>query len=420
MKKSFILFVICLPMAALAQDSLSLNLDEAYALAIKNYPVTRQKDLVSRTSALNMQNLSSGLWPQIGLNGQASYQSAVTEVPIKIPSLQFDPLSKDQYRATLDLSQVIYDGGQVKSQQSILKQQQLVDEQKIDVEYQKLKERINDLWFSVLFLDEQLKLVNLSQQDVDVMLRKVSAQVQQGTAFKSALANLQAEKLKNDQRKAELRYSRKALIDVLGVFIGKELAPNSSLIYPQTALADSSVIKRPELELIKRQMALTDEQMKMIGVKKTPKVSAFVQGGYGRPGLNMLVNEFDFFYVGGVRFNWNLSAFYNNSRDKQINQLNREFIGIQADQLMLNIRADLKRYHADLNKYGELIKTDTDIIALRKQVSDASAAQLENGVITSSDYIREVNAEEQSRRNQVLHNLQLLQTVINYKTTTGN
>jgi outer membrane protein TolC len=134
----------------------------------------------------------------------------------------------------------------------------------------------------------------------------------------------------------------------------------------------------------------------------------------------MLVNEFDFFYIGGIRFNWNLSGFYNNAREKQINQLNREFISVQADQLMMNIRADLKRYHADLDKFRELIKTDDNIIALRKQVSEASAAQLENGVITSSDYIRELNAEEQSRRNQSLHNLQLLQTIVNYKTTTGN
>jgi outer membrane protein TolC len=420
MKKSFILFIFFLPLGLMAQDSLLLDLNEAYAMAIKNYPITRQKDLISKTSALNIQNLSSGFWPQVSLNGQASYQSAVTEVPIKIPTLQFDPLSKDQYRAAVDVSQMVYDGGQTKSQRAILKQQQLVDEQKVDVEYQKLKERINDLWFSVLFVDEQSKLLELSQQDIHVMIKKLHAQVQQGTAFKSALANLQAEKLKNDQRMAELKYSRKALLDVLGVFIGKELSAAATLKYPEAVVADSTNIRRPELELIKRQMTLTEEQVRLIDLKKAPRVSAFAQGGYGRPGLNMLVNEFDFFYIGGVRLNWNLSGFYNNAREKQINQFNREFIGIQADQLMMNIRADLKRYHADLDKYRELIRTDNDIIMLRKQVSDASAAQLENGVITSSDYLRELNAEEQSRRNQALHNLQLLQTIINYKTTTGN
>jgi outer membrane protein TolC len=407
-------------MTIMAKEPVMLGLEEAYELAIKNYPVTRQKDLIARTSGLNMKSLSTGFWPQVTLSGQATYQSAVTEVPIKIPQFQFESLSKDQYRALLDINQAVYDGGNIKTQKSILEQQRLVDEQKIDVEYQKLKERINDIWFSVLFIDEQLKLVGLSQKDIEAVIKKVEAQVEQGTSFRSSLANLQAEKLKNDQRSTDLNYSRKALLDVLSVFIGRELPGDATLKYPAEQLPDTTTIKRPEFELLRRQVKLNDEMRRSLDVKKAPRVSLFAQGGYGKPGLNMLVNEFDFFYIGGVRLAWNLNGFYNFGRDREINDFNRQSLGLQEEQLMMNIRAEMKKNQGDIDKYKDLISSDDQIIVLRKQVKDASAAQLENGVITSSDYIRELNAEEQARQNQVLHRLQLLQAIIDQKTTTGN
>lgn len=421
MKKLIITIICFVPMAALmAREPVILGLEEAYDLAIKNYPITRQKDLIARTSGLNMKSLSTGFWPQVTLSGQASYQSAVTEVPIKIPQFQFESLSKDQYRALLDINQAVFDGGNIRSQKLILEQQRQVDEQRIDVEYQKLKERINDIWFSVLFIDEQLKLVGLSQNDIEAVIRKVEAQVEQGTSFRSSLAGLQAEKLKNDQRGTDLNYSRKALIDVLSVFIGRELPGDATLRYPAEQLPDTTNIKRPEFELLRRQVKLNDEMRRSLEVRKAPRVSLFAQGGYGKPGLNMLVNEFDFFYIGGVRLAWSLNGFYNFGRDREINDFNRQSLGLQEEQLMMNIRAEMKRNQGDIDKYKDLISSDDQIIVLRKQVKEASAAQLENGVITSSDYIREVNAEEQARQNQVLHRLQLLQAIIDQKTTTGN
>jgi outer membrane protein TolC len=244
--------------------------------------------------------------------------------------------------------------------------------------------------------------------------------VEQGTAYRSSLAGLKAEKLRNDQRSTDLNYTRKALVDVLSVFLGKELTQGIVLQYPAGLSADTSQVRRPELELIRRQTKLNDELRKSLDIRKTPRISLFAQGGYGKPGLNMLVNEFDFFYIGGVRFAWNLNGFYNLSRDRQINDYNRQSLSIQEEQLMLNIRAEMKKNQGDIDKYKDLISTDDQIIVLRKQVKEASAAQLENGVITSSDYIREVNAEEQARQNQAMHRLQLLQAIIDQKTTTGN
>ncbi len=416
-----LIFLVCWPMSLMAGEGSVLTLEEAYDLAIRQFPLTRQKDLIQKTAGLNLENIASVYLPQITLNAQATYQSDVTRFPkqISIPGVQISALSRDQYRALLDVNQLVYDGGNSKAQRMITEQQQRVDEQRVEVEYQKLRERINDIWFSVLFVDEQLQQVAISQKDLAAVVSKVEAQVQFGTAFRSSLATLRAEQLKNDQRALELNYNRKGLLDVLSVFLGKELPADQRLQVPRDSRADTASVKRPDLELVNRQMALNETMSRYFDVRKTPRISLFAQGGYGKPGLNMLLNEFDFFYMGGVRFTWNLSGFYNQGRDRSINQLSRQSLLVQQDQIMWQVRSELKKYDADIEKYGALDKTDQEIIQLRNQVKLASAAQLEQGVITSSDYVRDVNAEEQARLNQKLHQLQRIQAVVHQKTLIG-
>lgn len=418
------LFIICYLLGALpvqAREGQSLRLEEAYEMAIRNYPLTKQKDLIAKTAGLNLDNIASVYLPQISLNAQATYQSDVTRFPkqINIPGVQISALSRDQYRAMLDVNQLIYDGGNASTQRLLAQQQQKVDEQRIEVSYQQLRERINDIWFSVLFADEQLQQIVLTQKDLMAVMAKVEAQVNYGTAFRSALATLMAEQLKNDQRAIDLKYNRRALIRVLSVFLGQELLPDVKLERPAMVTVDTTAIRRPDLELLNRQIQLNEVSARYLNVRKVPKVSLFAQGGYGKPGLNMLLNEFDFFYQGGVRFSWNLSGFYNQGRDKQLNELNRQTLLVQQEQVMFQVKTDLLKNDAEMEKYRELDKTDEEIIALRQQVKQASAAQLEQGVITSSDYVREVNAEEQARLSQALHRLQLLQAVIHQKTLIG-
>ncbi|MGB4771347.1 MAG: TolC family protein [Chitinophagaceae bacterium] len=418
------LLIICYLLGALyvqAGESQGLKLEEAYDMAIRNYPLTKQKDLIARTAGLNLENIASVYLPQVSLNAQATYQSDVTRFPkqISIPGVEISALSRDQYRAMLDVNQLIYDGGNASTQRLLAQQQQKVDEQRIEVSYQQLRERINDIWFSVLFADEQLQQIALTQKDLMAVMAKVESQVNYGTAFRSALATLKAEQLKNEQRAIDLKYNRRALIRVLSVFLGQDLSPDVKLERPAMVTVDTTAIRRPDLELLNRQIQLNEVAARYLNVRKVPKVSLFAQGGYGKPGLNMLLNEFDFFYLGGVRFSWNLSGFYNQGRDKQLNELNRQTLLVQQEQVMFQVKADLLKNDAEMEKYRELDKTDEEIIALRQQVKQASAAQLEQGVITSSDYVREVNAEEQARLSQALHRLQLLQAVIHQKTLIG-
>jgi len=416
----YLLILILVPFGIAAQTSQVLTLDEANARAAKNYPGMRQKALNQKSSTIAIDNLQKNYLPQVNLSAQASYQSAVTEVPIKNPAFAFEPLSKDQYRALLDVNQLIYDGGSISEHKKIQVWNDKIENQKIEVELQKLRERINQVYFSALFADEQLSLTRLIEKDIEAGISRVEAQVNNGTAYRSALATLKAEKLKNDQRATEWRASRVGLINVLSEYIGSPLPDTIKLEWPNTnniSLGDTIV--RSELGLLNFQDSLLQQKNRLIDVRNRPKFSAFVQGGYGRPGLNMLLNEFDFFYMTGLRANWQLSSFYTSKKDREQVDINRRMLEVQRDNFLLQTRTQQIQQQAEIRKWASLLKTDEEIIVLKTEVKDAAKAQLDNGVITASDYIREVNAEDQARLNKVFHQLQWVQSIINYQTISG-
>jgi outer membrane protein TolC len=416
----YLFLAIFLPGWMLAQAPGQLSLQQAQDMAQKNYPVIKQKDLVRQTADISIDNLRKGFLPQFAISGQATYQSDVTKVPITLPGFTIESAAKDQYKLLADVSQLIYDGGVTKEQKVLQQLNASVEDQKVEVELYKLRERINQLYLSILYLDEQQKQVDLVKADISTGIKRVEAQVQNGVAFRSNLNMLKAELLKTDQRSIEIGSSRKGLVDALSLFIGQALNPDVKLERPVQATPAGSDITRPELKLYSEQVKLIGQQDKLIAAKNLPKASLFVQGGYGRPGLNQLKNEFDLYYIGGVRFNWSLGGLYTKKKEKEQVLVNKKMVDIQKETFLLNTNTQLKQQQAEIDKLEKLIVSDEEIIALRRSVTDAAKAQLENGVITANDFLKEVNAEDQSRQNLITHQVQLLQAQINYKTIAGN
>lgn len=414
LKAAIVFIVVAIPTVATAQ----LTLDSAYAAARKNYPLIKQKDLIRQSSDLTIENLRKGYLPQFSLSGQATYQSDVTKVDVPVPGIKIEPPGKDQYKILADVNQLIYDGGQIKQQLVLQELNAVVEEQRIEVELYKLQERINQLYLGVLYLDEQIKQVDLIQQDIQTGMRKVEAQVQNGIAFRSNLHVLEAEQLKTGQRLVELKASRKGLIETLSLFMGQELNENIVLQRPSVTNIQQD-ITRPELKLYSDQAKLLDHRYKIIRSSNQPRTSLFVQGGYGRPALNMLKNEFDLFYVAGVRFSWSLSGLYTRKREKQLVEVNKKVVDIQKETFLFNTNTQMRQQRSEIEKLEQLVQSDNEIISLRVKIKDAAKAQLENGVITSNDYLREVNAEDQARQTQIAHQLQLLQAQVNYLNILG-
>ena len=410
-------FIIMLPSIIWGQ---SLSLEQAYDLARKNYPMIKQKDLVHQTAELSIENLNKGYLPQIVLTGQATYQSAVTEPTVPVPGFLIQIQDKDQYKVLVaDLNQVIYDGGTIGDQKEIQRLNAQVEDQKVEVELYKLQERINQIYLTALYIDEQVKQVQLVKNDLNNGIKQVEAQVNNGVAFRSSLNVLKAELLKNEQRLIELNASRKGVIDVLALLINQPLAENTILERPKPQSATGTDLQRPELKLYSDQSKLILEQQQLTRARNHPKASLFAQGGYAKPGLNLFKNTYDWYYVGGLGLTWSIGGLYTGRREKEIASVNNRMVELQRETFILNSNTQLKQQQSEIDKFQQLVATDQAIIDLRVSVKDAARAQLENGVITSNDYLREVNAEDQARQTLILHQLQLLQAQINYQTILG-
>jgi len=403
-----------------AQTVDRLTLPQAYDLAQKNYPVIKQKELVRQTADITIENLSKAYLPQFTVNGQATYQSDVTGFNISLGGINIQAPDKDQYKVVADMNQLIYDGGVIRQQKVATQLNADVQQQQVEVELYQLKDRINQVYLGVLFLDEQIKQADLTKQDIQNGLKRVEVQVKNGVALRSGLNELKARLLQNDQRIIELRESRKGLIRTLALFLNQPLNEETIVFeMPAVNVALDSGISRPELKLYNDQSSLILQQNKLINSKNLPKVSLFAQGGYGKPGLDFLKNESVWFYTGGIRFTWPFGGLYTIKKEKQQTEINKEMIDVQKETFILNTNTTLKKQQSEIEKYIEIEGRDQEIIDLREEVKKASLAQLDNGVITADDYLRVVNEQDLARQSLIIHQIQLLQAQINYQTTLG-
>jgi outer membrane protein TolC len=397
-----------------AQQVSRLTLGQAYALARKNYPLIKQWDLISRTRQYSVENAAKGYLPALNLSGLATYQSAVTY----FPEPGFPVFSKDQYKFYAEIDQVIYDGGQIKNQKETARVNEVIQHQSLEVDLYALYDRINQLFFGAILVDEQLNLNDLLRQDLVNGIDKARAQLNNGTAYRSSVDELSAQLLQTDQSRLELKATRKAYLDMLGLFTNRVFDERSVLQKPDVPnLTDS--VSRPELLFYDYQKRAYDLQDDLLKVQLRPKVSFFIQGGLARPGLNFLSDEFAWYYIGGLKLSWNLGSLYALKNQRQLSEVGRENLDIQKQTFLFNTQISQRQGNADIDKYVELVKKDDAIVALREAVKTASSAQLENGVLSARDYITEVNAEDQARQNRIVHQMQLLQAQFSFQSVTG-
>ncbi|SFL24148.1 TolC family protein [Proteiniphilum acetatigenes] len=397
----------------------SISLEECYQWAESNYPLVKQYALIEKTQSYSIANASRGSLPQLQIGGQASYQSDVTQIPLSLPNVDIPVMSKDQYKLYGEISQPITDLLTVKRQKELIDANARVEEQKIEVELYKLKERINQLYFGILLMDEQIAQVRILQKDLQSGINKNSVAIANGIVLKSSADMLRAELLKTEQRVIELKAVRKGYADVLALFIDRDISENTILERP-SAVTSLSGINRPELQLFEMQKQTFEVQNKLVDTQILPRFSLFLQGGYGRPALNMLNNDFDLYYIGGVRFAWNISGFYTHKREKRLLVLSQNAVDVQKELFLFNTNLTLKQQNNEIIKLEELIEADKEIIRLRENVKLAAQSQLEHGTVTANDYLTYVNAEDQARQNLILHEMELLMAQYKLKTTAGS
>jgi outer membrane protein TolC len=397
-----------------------LSVEACQAKARANYPQIKQFDLIKQSEAFTLSNAGKAYLPQLSLSAKATYQSDVTKIPINIPGVK--GMSKDQYQAVAEANQLVWDGGAVSAQKQVTRASSEVDRQRVEVDLYALNDRVNQLFFGILSLNEQLVINELLDTELTTNYNKISAYVGNGVANEADLDNIRVEQLNNGQRRVELLAARKAYLAMLSALTGETISDPSQLTPPQTLQEVSLQAgnRRPEMTLFDAQANLFQSQRSRIDAANMPKISLFVQGGYGRPGLNMLDNTFSPFYIGGVRLAWNFGALYTRRNDLKIIETNRILTDVQRETFLFNSHLKEVQQQTEIDKLQQLVKTDEEIIRLRHNVKLASEAKVANGTLSVSDLIRDINAESQARQNKQLHEVQQQLAIYNLKNTINN
>ena len=425
MLNSLLLFI---PLLSFSQQ---LTLDECQAKAKLNYPLIKQYKLIEQTEQFNLSNANKGYLPQFSLSAKATYQSDVTEIPAVLGQIlskvsqtpvSFPSQSKDQYQAVLEANQVIWDGGVISSQKKITKASTEVEKQKLEVDLYALNDRVNQLFFGILLLNEQIKQNDILQSELGVNLKKVIDSKQNGVANQADVDALKVEQLNAGQRDTELKSTRKSYLIMLSAFTGLKMDENATCIKPEVNLVilNDTTNHRPELTLFDAQNKMYESQKSLLNAGNLPKLGAFVQGGYGRPGLNMFLPGFSPFYIGGLRLSWNFSGLYtqkNNIRKLEVSKQSNE---IQKETFLFNSDLKTKQQRTEIEKLQSTLSNDDEIIRLRTNIKKAASVKVDNGTLTITDLIREINAEDQAKQLKSLHEIQLVMNVYQLKNNINN
>jgi outer membrane protein TolC len=326
------------------------------------------------------------------------------------------------YQAVVEANQLIWDGGAIAAQKQMARADSEVEKSKVEVDLFALKERVNQLFFGVLLLDEQLKLTELLWSELDSNYKRLEALQLNGMANQADIDVLKVEQLNLTQRQTELKSTRNTYLVLLSAFIGQEIPNSASLVQPETDLSGFAIsgINRPELKLFDAQLGLYDCQKQQLDAALKPRIGAFLQGGYGQPGLNMFSDGFSPFYLGGIRLSWALGAFYSNRINLSKLELSKQAVDVQRAAFLFNTNLKVAQHHAEIEKLKTLLSSDEEIIELRKRIKKTATAKVENGTFTTTDLVREINAENQARQLKSLHEIQLLMAIYNLKNTVNN
>ncbi|MBR6309779.1 MAG: TolC family protein [Paludibacteraceae bacterium] len=420
MKKLFIMLAI-LPVMSMAQ-----TLEECQHAAERNCPLIRQYDLINQTTDLTVSNISKGWLPQVSASAQATYQSDVVSWPDRMQmlyqqmGLDMKGLKKDQYKMGMDINQTVYDGGVIKGKKEMARKQGEVDAAQTEVTLYQVRKRVNEMYFGLLLLDEQIRLNADLQELLSANEKKISSMYKQGTAAESDYNAVKAERLKVMQQAVDLQSQKRSLKLALSAFCGIEV---ESVQKPALVEVAQNGL-RPELKMVDAQMRLADTQEKLLNATLMPKLSVFASGFYGYPGYNMfedmLRHEWSLNGIVVAKLTWNIGAFYTRKNDKANVQLQREMFDVNREMFLFYNNIEQIQQREEIARYQALMTTDEEIISLRSSVRKAAESKLSHGVIDVNDLVKEINNENAARVQQSIHEIEMLKEIYNLKYTTNN
>ncbi|MCL2167678.1 MAG: TolC family protein [Lentimicrobiaceae bacterium] len=396
-----------------------LSLSECYEKSEKNYPLIQQLELINLSEKYNLQNISRAWIPQFQLYGKASLQTDAPNISLPPPINLSIEVPKDQYQTYLQLNQIIWDGGQIRSTKKLIQAATEVQRKQNKVDIYTVRGRINDLFFGIILYDSQIEQIKVNLKELQRNLDKVTSYVELGFANESDMDAVKVEQVTAEQQIIQLSTMREAFVAMLSAFMGEDLPPDILLQKPEIIMTQE-INNRLELLLFDASITAQKVQNMQILFKNMPKIGFFLQGGFARPGLDMFKTDLKPYAIGGIQLNWGFGNLYTIKNEKRIIENNIKQIEINRNLFLLLQTIQFKQQKAVAEQYRKILSSDDEIIYLRESIYKASEAKTENGTLSISDLMRDMNMEHAAKAQKIVHETQYLKALYDLKNLYNN
>lgn len=412
------LAAICIGYAAHAQTTL----DECIGWAYDNYPQIKEMSLIEMTKGIDLKNAAYAWLPHLNISGKATWQSEVVEMPMDIPGMDIN-IPHDQYGLTAEFTQQIWDGGTSRSQKELAEAGAEVKKTQLETNLWSIRSRVQNVFLGIILIDKQLELNRLLRESLERSSEEVKSRMAAGVALPSDLDQVSVNILSCLQQRASLDADRKSYVKILGLLTGRDMTdvelavPQDAVNYVDDGARDFET--RPEMAFYAAQLKQNEFQRRQLNTLISPKLNLSLQGGYGRPGMNMLSGDFSGYFVAGLKLQWNIGALYTRGLDKRKVNADAQKIDLTRKSFILNSSVEAEQKNNAILKARDVLEKDSEIIALRQRIRASGENQYREGTIKMNDYLSMLDEEYKARANESMHEVQLMMAVYDMKNTIG-
>lgn len=420
-----VLKTLCTSMAAICagyEAHAQTTLDECIGWAYDNYPQIKEMSLIEMTKGIDMKNAAYAWLPHLNISGKATWQSEVVEMPMEIPGMDIN-IPHDQYGLTAEFTQQIWDGGTSRSQKELAEAGAEVKKTQLETNLWSIRSRVQNVFLGIILIDKQLELNRLLRESLERSSEEVKSRMEAGVALPSDLDQVSVNILSCLQQRASLDADRKSYVKILGLLTGRDMTdvelavPQDAVNYVDDGARDFET--RPEMAFYAAQLKQNEFQRRQLNTLISPKLNLSLQGGYGRPGMNMLSGDFSGYFVAGLKLQWNIGALYTRGLDKRKVNADAQKIDLTRKSFILNSSVEAEQKNNAILKARDVLEKDSEIIGLRQRIRASGENQYREGTIKMNDYLSMLDEEYKAKANESMHEVQLMMAVYDMKNTIG-
>ncbi len=402
--------IIALFLATGLNAQQTVTLEQCWNSSRENMPALKSSSLHKKLDSLQQLILRSNYFPKLKANAQASWQSDVTSVDIDNPMFSIDKPSQEQYKAYFEVNQLVWDGGRTKALREKSTKETLLADAETDVAFHSVKERVTSLYFALMLSQKQIDITNQLVETLDKKLSEIDQGVKQGVIREAGKYVLQAEKLQAEQDLTNQQFQSRGVANMLNVLTGMSIQYTDSLEKPDAQVPQD--INRKQLEVFQLQKDVAQQGKSLLKKDRMPVINIFAQGGYGKPGLNMLKNEADYWLMAGAGVSWTIFDWNQSKRKREQLTVQQQMIDYSREQFVQQMNTEKQQYLAAIEQYKNALQKDNEIIQLRAKITADYSSQLKQGTVTSSAYIEELFKEQSALITKEIHAIKLNQSQI--------